>query len=92
MTEELRERIDNVLDQTVYGWRHEHKLIKDECLDQILALIKENYVKLAEDQSLPENRWPAGYYVSHPHLESSHDAVSEAQEDMVEADFRRVEL
>jgi len=36
---ELREKIDGVLNNTVPNWRHEHELIKAECLDQILDLI-----------------------------------------------------
>jgi len=44
---ELREKIDGVLNNTVPNWRHEHELIKAECLDQILSLIpdKKNYSK-----------------------------------------------
>jgi len=36
---ELREKIDGVLNNTVPNWRHEHELIKAECLDQILDII-----------------------------------------------------
>jgi len=46
---ELREKIRTIL----------YRSNKEDATDQILALIKEaGYVKLADDQSLPENPYP----------------------------------
>jgi hypothetical protein len=32
---------------------------------------------LRDDQTLPENRQPEAYWVTHPHFETGHDAVME---------------
>lgn len=51
----------------------------------ILALIKENYVRLAADQGLPENTYRAS-------LHEQWRAYDEAQQDMKDKGWRKVEL
>jgi len=37
----MREKIDTILNNGIYGWRKENQLIKGEILDQILSVISE---------------------------------------------------
>jgi len=67
--------------------------------DQILAFIKKaGYVRLADDQSLPENPYAKGNVRSvGGTMVIGYDPISggvyqEAQDDMLKAGFRRVEL
>jgi len=42
MTEsELKEKMDDVLANGVYGWRNESELIKEDVLDQILTVARQ---------------------------------------------------
>lgn len=48
----MREEIDGFLNQVIYGWINEHELIQEECLDGLLALLKQKIEKslLTEDE------------------------------------------
>ncbi|KKN29273.1 hypothetical protein LCGC14_0845790 [marine sediment metagenome] len=60
-------------------------------VDELLQYLHSQGVVIKVDKKLPENRWPSSNYVSHPHFEPSHDAVSEAQQDMLKAGFTKTE-
>ena len=58
---------------------------------QILVLLKQaGYVRLAEDQSLPPN--PYFDSISYPELTEKCFAYDKAKQDMLKANFRKVEL
>lgn len=97
--QELREKIARVVyfDCTDCPYKYEGdcvspdtcKFTKDKA-DQILALIKQaNYVRLADDQSLPENPYS-------PPLNKTQevwsDVVVATHRAMLNKDFRKVEL
>ena len=42
----MREKIDSILANGVYGWRNESNLIKVEVLNQLLTLIREEIEKV----------------------------------------------
>ncbi len=80
--EELREKIRTIL----------YRSNKEDATDQILALIKQaGYIKLADDQSLPEpdieksnlSRFGKNWYTT---------GYMECRGEMLKAGFRRVEL
>jgi hypothetical protein len=77
--QELREQIKNLI--------HSSHWVKtdEQVADQILALIKEaGYVKLSKVQSLPKDE--------HWHDYHAHCVYQDAQKEMLNAGFKKVEL
>lgn len=89
MTEKLREEIAELISRhgdgrikMVEGFKVKDYTMPIEVTDQILALIKEaGYVKLAEDQSLPEKEFISS---------NENYRYAEAQKDMLKAGWRKV--
>ncbi len=91
---DIREQIAKVLFLIDWEWDTWETATPDfmkeyyrKSADQILALLKENgYVKLADDQKLPDDKTDG-------HMKDSHDVgYIVAQQDMLKDKFRRVEL
>jgi len=88
--EELREKLDAILEAGKMMLNApedlaefiDKKAVKQSRTDQILALIKQNYVRLAKDQSLPSVRNA---------VNKSYNDYMLGQEDMLKANFRKIE-
>jgi len=102
---EQMERLDHLLIESLRAAEMRqgctnHSYYAELLRDQILALIEqEGYVKLADDQSLPENPYEAEINEEHREPASEDDVwlmayngFERAKSYMLKAGFRRVEL
>lgn len=88
---EIREGMEGVIKE----WIISNYPIGRETFFDLVKRIQEfedsQGVVVKVDRELPENKWPLGYYHTFAHLELAHDAVLEAQQDMLKAGYVAVE-
>ncbi len=79
--------INDVWENLDEHWREHYR----QLANPIISFIKQNYVRLAEDQSLPEN--PCRHRVPPPdrYWEGREHGYDWGQKDMLKAGFRRIE-